>query len=221
MNGLTPERRYMQRSSIVHRTNLFVLGSVLAGLLLSASPPSFAGPPAVDPLKFSQVVEESQSNVYETDLSSPVDPNRPTIGTYKNNNGSWQLLIYGPIVWADDDGNLHEIESATGAWKKWLDSFGRKVVRRWTQLKQRPDENVSVGITLMNQPQPVNGLKFTPDEKAEAHPFTLMVQDITGISKGKAVGEILPADAKSANTLHLNMRFIRSEAKLASKKPAN
>jgi hypothetical protein len=196
------------------------------GLLAAAQIPAFATV-AVDPLKFTQVIE-GEDSILETDLSTPViDADQPALGVYKNSAGTWKLMIYGPVLWSDEEGNMHEVVALSNAWRKWMDGFGRKVVKGWTVLKQRPNENVTVGVTLMNEvgeaaePANTNGLKFTPEvteEKRVTHPFSKMVQDITGISEGKAVGEILPGDAKTANALHLKMRFIRNERKIAAKK---
>jgi hypothetical protein len=115
-------------------------------------------------------------------------------------------------VWVDGANAEHEVEVDDASWKSWVDHLGAECVNAWGKCADKPvcppNGAVTVNVQLMSQKRKFGKVVYTPEQgdKAAA-PFSDMVSDITGISSGKPLSKVLPADAKKATMVYFRMRF--------------
>jgi hypothetical protein len=92
-------------------------------------------------------------------------------------------------------------------WQRWLDSFCPRLIERWTSCKGCPVKTASVTVTLSANSKPTNGVKYSPEESPAGRSFSEIVQDVTGLSSGKELHEILPTECKNAKAMYLYLTF--------------
>lgn len=152
------------------------------------------------------------ATVYEADLSAADDGTRPVLASFGVKSQPWSLKIQAPVVWTDDDGNSHEVEQLNGAWRRWINTFGPKLLSEWQRNPAYDKKIVSATVSLRT-PKQVGGIQFTPEQEESEKQFSDFVQTVTGLSRGKQLSEIMPEEARNATALYLNLKFEQNERK--------
>ena len=156
--------------------------------------------------------------VEHDDLADVADVVQLATGaTYTDQARSWNLTLCGPIVWLDSANVEHEVDVNNEAWKQWVDHLGAECVNAWGSCSSKPNcpanGSVTVSVQLMSQKRKFGRIVYTAEQdNKSAAPFSDLVSDITGISTGKPLSKVLPADAKHATMVYFRLRFTHASA---------